>query len=71
MQTLRRRQLQKVPGVAETLDWARRCWSPARRRTWTPRRSRETLGCVLKEVDDVKRIEADLAAGRLSELLEG
>ncbi len=33
--------------------------------------ARETLGCVLKEVDDVKRIEADLAAGRLSELLEG
>ena len=49
----------------------RRRSSPSTPTTSTPRLVRETLGCVLKEVDDVKRVEADLAAGRLSELLEG
>jgi hypothetical protein len=69
MQNLRRRQLQKVPGVAESLDWGTALVA-LHADHLDADVVRETLGCVLKEVDDVKRIEADLAAGRLSELLE-
>jgi MoxR-like ATPase len=70
MHNLRRRQLQKVPGVAESLDWGAALVA-LHADHLDAELARETLGCVLKEVDDVKRIEADLAAGRLSELLEG
>jgi MoxR-like ATPase len=70
MQNLRRRQLQKVPGVAESLDWGSALVA-LHADHLDAEIVRETLGCILKEVDDVKRVEADLAAGRLSELLEG
>jgi MoxR-like ATPase len=69
MQSLRRMKLSKVPGVAETLDWAA-ALGALHADHLDAELVRETLGCVLKEVDDVKRLEADLAAGRLSELLE-
>ena len=69
MQSLRRMKLSKVPGVAETLDWAAAVVA-LHADHLDADLVRETLGCVLKEVDDVKRLEADLAGGRLSELLE-
>jgi MoxR-like ATPase len=69
MQSLRRMKLAKVPGVAETLDWAA-ALAALHADHLDAELVRETLGCVLKEVDDIKRLEADLAAGRLSELLE-
>src|SRR5262245_607358 len=69
MQSLRRMKLAKVPGVAETLDWAA-ALAALHADHLDAELMRETLGCVLKEVDDVKRLEADLASGRLSELLE-
>jgi MoxR-like ATPase len=69
MQGLRRMKLSKVPGVAETLDWAAAI-AALHADHLDAEPVRETLGCVLKEVDDVKRLEADLAGGRLSELLE-
>jgi MoxR-like ATPase len=69
MQGLRRMKLSKVPGVAETLDWAAAI-AALHADHLDAELVRETLGCVLKEVDDVKRLEADLAGGRLSELLE-
>jgi MoxR-like ATPase len=69
MQSLRRMKLAKVPGVAETLDWAA-ALGALHADHLDAELVRETLGCVLKEVDDIKRLEADLAAGRLSELLE-
>jgi MoxR-like ATPase len=69
MQSLRRMKLSKVPGVAETLDWAAAIVA-LHADHLDADLVRETLGCVLKEVDDVKRLEADLAGGRLSELLE-
>ncbi len=69
MQALRRMKLAKVPGVAETLDWAAALVA-LHADHLDAELVRETLGCVLKEVDDVKRVEADLAAGRLTELLE-
>ncbi|MGH7268147.1 MAG: AAA family ATPase [Candidatus Rokuibacteriota bacterium] len=70
MQGLRRMKLAKVPGVAETLDWAA-ALAALHADHLDPEVVRETLGCILKEVDDVKRLEADLAAGRLSEMLGG
>jgi MoxR-like ATPase len=70
MQSLRSLKLQKVPGVAESLDWAAALVS-LHADHLDPELVRQTLGCVLKEVEDVKRIEADLGAGRFSELLEG
>jgi MoxR-like ATPase len=69
MQSLRRMKLSKVPGVAETLDWAAALVA-LHADHLDAELVRETLGCVLKEVEDVKRLEADLASGRLSELLE-
>jgi MoxR-like ATPase len=68
MQSLRRMKLSKVPGVAESLDWAAALVALHADHLDTEL-VRETLGCVLKEVDDLKRLEADLAGGRLSELL--
>jgi MoxR-like ATPase len=68
MQGLRSLRLSKVPGVAETLDWAA-ALAALHADHLEPDVVRETLGCVLKEVEDVKRVEADLAAGKLSELL--
>jgi hypothetical protein len=62
-------KLSKVPGVAETLDWASALVA-LHADHLDADLVRETLGCVLKEVDDVKRLEADLAGGKLSELLE-
>jgi MoxR-like ATPase len=69
MQGLRRMKLSKVPGVAEALDWSAALVA-LHADHLEPELVRETLGCVLKEVEDVKRLEADLAGGRLSELLE-
>jgi MoxR-like ATPase len=69
MQSLRRMKLAKVPGVAETLDWAA-ALAALHADHLDAELMRETLGCILKEVDDVKRLEGDLAGGRLSELLE-
>jgi len=69
MASLRRMKLAKVPGVAETLDWATALVA-LHADHLDPELVRETLGCVLKDVEDVKRLETDLAAGRLSELLE-
>jgi len=69
MQSLRRMKLAKVPGVAETLDWAT-ALAALHADHLDAELVRETLGCVLKDVDDVKKLEADLAGGRLSELLE-
>ena len=51
--------------MAETLDWAA-ALAALHADHLDPDLLRETLGCVLKEVEDVKRVEADLAAGRMT-----
>src|SRR5581483_2411353 len=70
MQNLRRKQLRTVPGVAQRRDRAA-ALAGLHADHLDAELVREPLGCVLKEVDDLKRVDADLAAGRLAELLEG
>jgi MoxR-like ATPase len=63
---LREEPLRKPPGAAETIDWARAI-SALRDRDGrvTPETVRNTLGCLLKEVEDVERVDDDLLADLL------
>ena len=65
VQQLRRGKLAKVPGVSETLDWAQALVA-----LHAGHLSREiveeTLGCFLKDEGDLRRVRAELEAGRLS-----
>lgn len=59
---LREEPLRKPPGAAETIDWAR---AVAALRDdavdpLTPAEVHETLGCLLKEVEDVERVDESL-----------
>ena len=62
MESLRTVRLSKVPGVAETLDWAQ-ALSSLHADHLDEELVTETLGCVVKDVDDVKRLKRELAAG--------
>ena len=66
--TIRKMNLVKVPGVAETLDWA-----TALVALNTEQIDREiiaeTSGCFLKDESDLRRVDAELSAGRLEEAL--
>jgi len=62
MQALRRRRLSRAPGVAETLDWAQ-ALSSLHADHLDEELVTETLGCVVKDADDVKRLRRELATG--------
>ena len=62
METVRTIRLAKVPGVAETLDWAQALYS-LHADHLDEDLVAETLGCVVKDVDDVKRLKRELSAG--------
>jgi len=64
MEGLRSIRLAKVPGVAETLDWAQALAS-LHADQLDEDLVLETLGCVLKDADDVKRFKRELTAGGL------
>jgi MoxR-like ATPase len=64
MENLRTIRLAKVPGVAETLDWAQALWS-LHADHLDEDLVLETLGCVLKDADDVKRFKRELSTGGL------
>jgi MoxR-like ATPase/intein/homing endonuclease len=64
MEGLRTLRLAKVPGVAETLDWAQ-ALSSLHADHLDEELVAETLGCVLKDADDVKRFRRELGAGGL------
>src|SRR5712692_10712538 len=68
METLRQVRLAKVPGVAETLDWAQALASLHADHI-DEALVGETLGCVLKDVDDMKRFRAEVAKSGLSPFL--
>jgi MoxR-like ATPase len=64
MESLRTIRLAKVPGVAETLDWAQALAS-LHGDHLDEELVLETLGCVLKDADDVKRFKRELTASGL------
>lgn len=58
VQELRREDIYKRPGVAETIDWARALMQ-LDRKTLAPEVVTETLGLVIKSHDDMQRIGPD------------
>jgi len=70
VQRLRAGQLTKVPGVAETIDWAAALLALGAGRL-TPALVDETLGVVLKYEEDVRAIRGATAAAYLAETAVG
>ncbi|MEX2285175.1 MAG: MoxR family ATPase [Gemmatimonadota bacterium] len=68
VQSLRRMQLTKVPGIAESLDWAR-ALVILHATQLDETLVRETLGTFLKDQSDILAITAELDAGRLPQLM--
>ena len=66
VQRLRGVDLFKLPGVAETIDWAN-CLVALDRITLDPETVNNTLGVLLKYQDDIERIAGDEAARLVSE----
>jgi MoxR-like ATPase len=64
VQHLRLLKLAKVPGVSETLDWAAALVA-LHAAHLSPQIVAETLGCVIKDEGDQRKVEAELVAGRL------
>ena len=67
---LREADLTKVPGVAETLDWAAALLSLGAREL-SPELVDESLGVVLKYEEDIRRIQGDTARRYLAEATAG
>jgi MoxR-like ATPase len=65
VQRLRREDLFKRPGVAETIDWAK-CLLALDVITLSPEVIADTLGAILKYQDDIQKLQG-LEAGRLLE----
>ena len=65
VQQLRRAKLAKVPGVSETLDWAGALVALHASRL-QPQIVQETLGCLIKDEADLRKVRAEIDAGRLA-----
>jgi len=61
-------RLAKVPGVAETLDWAQ-ALAALHADHLDEAIVSETIGAVLKDADDIKRFRAEIARSGLGPLL--
>jgi len=68
MEKLRQMRLAKVPGVAETLDWAQ-ALAALHADHLDEDVIGETLGCVLKDADDIKRFRAEVVKTGLTPFL--
>ena len=64
VQQLRKGKLHKQPGVSETLDWAS-ALVVLHAAHLEPGIVEETLGCILKDEGDLRRVRGELEAGRL------
>ncbi|HST20746.1 MAG TPA: MoxR family ATPase [Blastocatellia bacterium] len=64
IQAVRKLNMAKVPGVAETLDWAA-ALAALNTTELDPAVIAETKGCFLKDESDLRKFESELAAGRL------
>jgi len=73
VQQLRDEPLRKQPGVSETLDWARAIGTLQADGdgTLTDEQIRQTVGVLLKEAEDVERVDADMIERMLSRIEEG
>ncbi len=69
MESLRRVRLAKVPGVAETLDWAT-ALAGLHADHLDEALVTETLGCILKDADDMKRFHAEVGKSGLAPFLQ-
>ena len=65
VQALRSRQLLKTPGVAETIDWAQ-ALVRLHREHLDPETVEATLGCILKDRNDLADVRGDALAGLVS-----
>jgi MoxR-like ATPase len=68
IETLRQVRLSKVPGIAETLDWAQALVA-LHADHLDETLVAETLGCVLKDADDLRRFKQELGSSGLSRFL--
>jgi MoxR-like ATPase len=68
MEAVRRVRLSKVPGVAETLDWAQALVA-LHADHLDAELVAETLGCVLKDADDIKRFQAEVTKAGIGTFL--
>jgi len=64
VQRLRRAKVAKVPGVSETLDWAAALVALHASKL-DPGVVAETLGCVLKDESDLRKVRDAIEAGQL------
>jgi len=64
VQRLRRAKLAKMPGVSETLDWAA-ALVVLHASHLTPEVVGETMGCLVKDEADLRKVRVELEAGRL------
>ncbi len=69
VQELRRADLYKIPGVAETLDWAT-ALSALDQTALQPEIVEETLGVILKYQDDVEKVSGPTASAILAKVRE-
>jgi MoxR-like ATPase len=69
MESLRRMRLNKVPGVAETLDWAL-ALAGLHADHLDETVVAETIGCVLKDADDIKRFRAEVDKSGLAPFVQ-
>jgi MoxR-like ATPase len=69
MEAIRRMRLAKVPGVAETLDWAHALAS-LHTDHLDETLVTETIGCVLKDADDIKRFRAEMQKSGVGPFLQ-
>ena len=68
-QRLRDRPLRKRPGLAETLDWAEALTVlDGESESLSVETARQTLGCLLKDAEDVERIDDEVLASLLAEV---
>jgi MoxR-like ATPase len=68
MESLRAMRLAKVPGVAETLDWAQ-ALTGLHADHLDETLVAETLGCLLKDADDIRRFKTEVSKNGLTPFL--
>lgn len=68
VQALRQEDLFKLPGVAETIDWAK-ALTRLERESLDRDSAEATLGVLLKYQDDIAKVQGEVAAGLLAQAL--